>query len=183
MMTRTFDRMRLALCALALASGAAFAAEGSSSLPYTYVDVDLVSVDAGGGSESGIGLDGSYSFNDLWYGVASLSDVDTVTAFGVGAGLRADLSPKLHVFGDLRIISVDAGGGSDTGFQLGGGLRGMAAPALELYGRIDHVDIFNGSDDSLTVGGVYYFDAVGVQASFTSNDSADAIAIGVRFSF
>lgn len=176
-MTRT-----LAILAFALGSTAAFAAP---EIPYDYVDVELLSVDAGAGSESGVSIDGSMSFTDMFYGVAALSDVDTTTSLGVGAGLRGAISPKLHAFGELLIINVDAGGpaGSDTGFQLGGGLRGMVATSLELYGRIDHVDVFNGSDDALTVGGVYYFDRIGVSAAFTSNDSADAVAVGVRFTF
>jgi hypothetical protein len=184
MTNRTFDlinnALRPTLCALALCAGASLAAE---SLPYTYLDVNLISVDSGGGSESGIGVDGSYSFNDTFYGVAQLSDVDSVTTFGAGAGLRTSLTPKMDIFGELQVLSVDFGGGSETGFSLGGGLRGMVTPALELIGRIDHVDFDAGSDQSITFGGVYYFDRVGVGVGFTSNDGADTLTAGVRFSF
>jgi hypothetical protein len=174
--------LRLALCTLALGAGAN-AAAAESTLPYTYVDVDVISVDAGGGSQSGIGLDGSYSFNDMFYGIASYSDVDTTSSLGVGAGLRGALGQNLHIFGELQFVSVDFGAGSDTGFDLGGGLRGMMTSSLELFGRVDHVDIGGGTDDSLTVGGVYYFDKFGVNFGYTSNDGADSIAVGARFTF
>jgi hypothetical protein len=184
MTNRTFDlfttALRPTLCAFALCAGASLAAE---SLPYNYVDVNLISVDSGGGSETGFGVDGSYSFNDMFYGIAQISDVDSTTTFGAGAGLRAALSPKMHIFGELSLLSVDFGAGSETGFALGGGLRGMVTPSLELLGRIDHVDFDAGSDQSLTVGGVYYFDRVGVGIGFTSNDGADTLTAGVRFTF
>jgi hypothetical protein len=167
----------LAFCALAAS------ADPATTLPYTYLDVDLITIDAGGGSQSGIGVDGSYAFNSQFYGVAAISDVDTVTSIGVGAGLHGSLSENLHIFGELSVLSVDTGGGSDTGFALGGGLRGSPAARLELFGRVDHVDIGAGSDESLTVGGVYYFDRVGVNLGFTSNDGADSMALGVRFTF
>lgn len=180
---RRFARaLRFALPMLAFGAVAGFAAP-ATTLPYSYIDVDLVSVDSGGGSESGLSVDGSLALGEMLYGVASISDIDTVTSISAGMGLHGALSPRLHIFGELQLLSVDAGGASDTGFVLSGGLRGEATPQLELYGRVDHVDIFGGTDDSLTIGGVYYFDRVGIGAAFTSNDNADALSIGLRFSF
>jgi len=185
-MTSTLRRLvraaQLALPMLALSAGASLAAP-ATALPYNYIDIDLVSVDSGDGSDSGLSVDGSYAFSDMFYGVASISDIDPVTTLSAGAGLHGALAPRLHIFGELQFLSVDAGAGSDTGYMLSGGLRGEATPQLELYGRVDHIDIFGGTDDSLTIGGVFYLDAVGIQAAFTSNDTADAVSVGVRFSF
>ncbi len=173
---------RLAFSTLALGAGVSLAAP-ATTLPYSFIDVDLVSVDTGGGSETGISVDGSLGFTDMFYGVASISDIDTLTTISVGGGLHGALGPRLHIFGELQFLSMDAGAASDTGYILSGGLRGEATSQLELYGRIDHVDIFGGTDDSLTIGGVYYFDRIGIGASFTSNDTADAVSIGLRFTF
>lgn len=175
---KTMTPLRSTLCALALCSTTAFAA-----LPYSYLDIDFVSVDSGGGSETGLSLDGSLALGEMLYGVASISDIDPTTTMSIGFGLHGELSRNLHIFGELQFLSIDAGPVDDTGYVLSGGLRGAPTPDLELFGRVDHIDIFNGTDDSLTVGGVYYFNSVGLQAAFTSNDNADAVSLGVRFSF
>lgn len=177
---RYLDLIRLPLIALALSAGASLA---DTPLPYDYIDVDFVSVDAGGGNQTGLSLDGSLSLSDMFYGVASISDVDPVTSIAVGLGLHGALGQNLHVIGELQFLSLDAGAASDTGFMLSGGLRGAATPNLELFGRVDRIDIFGGTDNSVTVGGVYYLNSVGLQAAFTSNDNADAVSLGVRFSF
>lgn len=178
-MTR-FHLLRLSLIALALSAGASQAA---TPLPYNYIDVDLVTVDYGGGSETGFGVDGSLTLSDMFYAVASISDVDPVTSMSVGLGLHGALGQRLHAFGALRFLSVDAGAASDTGLILRGGLRGEVTPVFELYGQVDHVDVFGSADDSVTLGGYYYFSRVAIGAAYTSNDSADYTAVGLRFSF
>jgi hypothetical protein len=175
---RPRQSLRSALCAAALCAGTAAAAP--EPIPWTYLDVELISVDAGPGDETGFGVDGSYAFDDLFYGVAGISDVDTTTSLSIGAGLRGELGPKVHAFGELLLITLDAGGIDDTGYEIGIGLRGLAAQKLELFARVDHVDFGTVSDQALTVGAVRYFDRFGISAAFTSNDSADAFAIGIR---
>jgi hypothetical protein len=173
---------KLLMIAALVAAPTAFAAD--DALPYTYIGINSVSVDTGfGGSETGLSVDGSIALDDSVYFVASLGELDSDSTITLGLGFHGEISENFDFIGELNVVSTESGNGPERGFAIGVGLRGAPTEHLELFGRIDHVDIDNFSDQSLTFGALYYFGRVGVGAQFSSSDNADGTAIGVRFTF
>ena len=163
---------------------------------YTYfeggfvnTELDLGPLDVDG---DGIGIKGSYAFNDRFHGFATYAtqdfdfDVDA-NQFEIGGGYNWDLSPNIQAVGTLAFVSAEVESGpvsvDDDGFGVGAGLRGRPAPKVEVEGGVDYVDL-DDSNTSFRIDGRYYFNdiwAAGGGISF--DDDATSWRIGVRAEF
>lgn len=179
-------RKLVALGALAaMAVGAqAVAAEGFS---YTLAEGQFLS----GDGFDGLGVSGSYAFTPDYFAVGSIEswDIDGVSndasLLSLGAGYHRALNQALDVVAtaSLKRIKFD-GFGSETGFGLGVGVRGRLVEMLEVNAGLEYVDIADGSDTTLQVGGRWYFtNAFAAGLDLQDNDGGSTLRFAARYDF
>lgn len=177
-------KLKSLLCAGALLPIAAFA---QSDFNYTYVEVEYLDTDYDNlGDDSGFGLKGSIELTDMIYllGEYQTYDDTDLDLWSIGGGVRWNLQPELDLTADLSWVEADAGPFDDDGFQLGIGLRARVHDAIEVDAGIRHVDLDNGSETFLDLGGRYYLtETVAVGLGLDVSDDTTTWRIGLRGEF
>jgi hypothetical protein len=182
--------IRAAVALIACSPMAALAAGPT----YNYIDVGYLSVNVDDGPTlDGFGATGSFALTESFHVVAGYSEVSdspwTVNSGGVALGWNYSLNDITDFvaragweYGRVKLSGF--GSDDDNGWSVEAGVRSMLSPQFELNGFISHVDIFDGDEQALSVGGVYYFTpSIGVGASVTLSDDATGWDVGIRFTF
>ncbi|MDX1706872.1 outer membrane beta-barrel protein [Pseudidiomarina sp.] len=175
--------------ALAVTSTAALAKNAPS---FDFVSGSYVNVDVDGTHVGGMQFDFSKSLNENWFGTAfarhlSKGELDN-TSFAAGFGYKHNLSESTALYGILALVydDVDAGSlmnDSDTGYGVSAGVRHNFGNSFELDANIQHVDIWEDTEQNYTLSGKYYFTSEwAVKAGYTHVDS-DVSMTFVGFSY
>lgn len=184
------NAIRAAIAVIACSPMAALA----TGPTYNYLDAAYLSVDVDNGPTlDGFGVGGSFALTENFHVVADYSEVSdspwTITSSGVALGWNHSLNNITDFVARAgwengRVKVSGFGSESDNGWSVEAGLRSMLSPQFELNGFISHIDIFDGDEQALSVGGVYYFTpSVGLGAGVTLSDDATGWNVGVRFTF
>lgn len=169
-------------------------AVSAASPSYNYVDVGYVSADLDNGpSLDGYGLEGSFAINENFHVVAGYAEVSkspfTLTTGSVSLGYNYAMTSTTDLVARAgwvngRVKVSGFGSESDNGWGAQAGVRSMLSEQFELNGFVNYVDIFDDSDTSLEVGGVYHFtEVVGLGASVDFADDVTTWFVGLRLSF
>jgi hypothetical protein len=152
---------------------------------YSNVEASYLSIDppGAGGSEDGIGLTGSYEFNENFSAFGGYEDVSDLEHLFVGVGLNWSLSDNLDLTSGLSYEDFDPA----SGFGLGLGLRGRLGESFEVTGGVKYIDLNKGVDGqtTFTIGGRYYFTpnfAAGVDYS-DLDDLGNGWRVALRYDF
>lgn len=168
----------------------------AESFDYTYIEAGYVSTELDVGpldvDGNGLGVRGSYAFNDSWYGFAGIADQEfdfdvDGTQFNAGVGWHNALSDTVDLLAEASWVSVELDSGfasaDEDGFGLGLGVRAHAWENVQLEAGINYVDL-DDSDTSLDVAGRYYLtQAVAVGLGLTFSDDATGWNLGFRAEF
>ena len=192
----TFTR---ALLALAFLSTPALADAPPAEIRYDFLDLGVTfgEVDTAGDDVdfSGFGVAGSWGFHKniamtAAIGVGEidvLGDVDT-TELSVGITPHFALTDRLDLVIPVALewAEFDGRGFSDddTGYSIGVGIRWLINPAWELGAGIQHVDIFDGDDQSVSANVRWHLSrlfSLGLGGNI--GDDASAVLFDARFSF
>jgi hypothetical protein len=184
------NAIRAAIAVIACSPMAALAAGPT----YNYLDASYLSVDVDNGPTlDGFGVGGSFALTENFHVLAKYGEVSkspwTLTSSGVAIGWNHSLNNITDFVARAgwehgRVKLSGFGSESDNGWSVEAGVRSMLTPQFELNGFISHIDIFDGDDQALSVGGVYYFTpAVGLGAGVSFSDDATGWQVGVRFAF
>ncbi len=187
--------MKRTLLALAL-SAAAISAQ-ASDINYNYVQGNYGEIDIDGAKLDGFGIEGSYKFNDNFYGFAGYDKFDkngaSLSESNLGFGYAKSISDKTDWISELSFVrnSVDIGFGnfSDNGYRVATGLRGMVSDKVELNGKVSYTDVGDfGNGFGAGVGAVFHVnDSFGLTAGYdyADRDSTDFNGwnVGARLSF
>jgi hypothetical protein len=161
---------------------------------YNYIDAAYLSVDVDNGPTlDGFGIAGSFALTESFHVVAGYAELSK-SPFTVSDGsLALGWNHSLNDITDFvaragweygRVKLSGFGSDDDNGWSVEVGLRSMLTPQFELNGFISHVDIFDGDDQIVSVGGVYYFTpSIGLGAGVSLSDDATGWNVGVRFAF
>lgn len=168
------------------------------ALPYTYIGVAYTktSIDGYSDDPDGLLIDASVALNDTWFAFGSRealtgkfggNDVD-VNTWRAGLGLHTSVAEHVDLIVSAGMAFLDAdssapGSGNDEGLELRAGIRAGLGEHGELGAGV-FWDDWNDNDALTTVylQGAYYLETrIGFTAGFTSNDDADAFALGIRF--
>ncbi|MGH8250919.1 MAG: outer membrane beta-barrel protein [Steroidobacteraceae bacterium] len=167
----------------------------AEDMSYSYVDLGYVETDIDNlPSADGFGLRGSVGFSENWFVFGEYTDQDLagvdIDQFAVGLGGHYTLTEEMDLVGRVGYVDAEAAVGPFTasvdGFLVSAGLRGQIGDAFELEGRVDHTDLGDdgGDDTSIAIGGRYFFtDQFALGAEYSSSDDANAIFVGLRWSF
>lgn len=179
----------IAAAVAALVLPAAAAAVEPSTLSYTYGQfgyADTTFDFPGDPGADGFALEGSYQFTDMFFGVASYSDLSGDADFStlaIGAGAAIGLAPSTDGYATLSFVDVDFGLGSDDGLALEFGVRHMLNEQVELFGNLQYVDIAE-SETGFEIGGRYWFQKnFGASLSYETFDGDNTILIAGRYNF
>lgn len=192
-------RSKMLPAALLFFSASTFAAEPPAELRYDFVDLGLAfgEVDTIGNDVdfTSFGVAGSWGFHEniALIGSLSVGEIDVpgdaeTTDLSVGINPHFALSDKVDLVVPiaLRWAEVDTGSFSDddTGYSIGVGVRALLKPAWELGGGLQHVDIFDGDDQSL-YGSVRWHlnELFSLALGAEVGDDASAVVFNARFSF
>ncbi|TJY64961.1 hypothetical protein E4T66_01675 [Sinimarinibacterium sp. CAU 1509] len=178
-MKKIFPTLSLISAGLAAMVFAPLAAAHS----YSYVEGGYVSRDTHGVNDDGIrlGVSGSVARNVALIGeYATTGDYDQLSA---GAIYHQPIDRALDVFGGATLEQADNGHDDDTGFGLRAGLRWSFAQHFELSPEIRHTNLFDNSDTSLRLTGLFNFAPNwNAQAALQSGDD-DRFEAGLRYNF
>lgn len=191
-------------CALLLAAAfltptTVFADEPPGELRYDFLDLNLAfgEVDTVGDDVdfSAIGIGGSWGFHDNFALFASLGageidafgDIDT-TELSFGINPHFAINEKIDIVIPVALLWADLDGrgfsDDDTGYSIGIGLRALLSPAWELGVGVQHVDIFDGDEQTISANIRWHLNhlfSLGLGGDF--GDDASAVLFNARFSF
>jgi hypothetical protein len=184
------NAIRAAIAVIACSPMAALAA----SPTYNYLDAAYLSVDVDDGPTlDGFGVDGSFALTERFHVVASYGEISkspwTLSSGSVALGWNHSLNDITDFVARAgweygRVKYSGFGSDDDNGWSVEVGVRSMLTPQFELNGFVSHVDIFDGDDQAVSVGGVFYFTpSIGLGAGVTLSDDATGWNVGVRFAF
>lgn len=187
---------------------AGLAAEG---LSYNYVQAGYVNIDIDDFDEDadGFGVNASGLLSENIFVFASYADVETDTfpsggaqvdveeqTITAGVGYRmplqsgTDLNASVAFVDDELEVSASGLGGSaslsedDTGFGLSLGLRHLFTPQFEGGAGISYVDIYDDSETSFSLSGLFHVTSVlSLGAGYTFGSDADVLTLGGRLNF
>jgi len=188
-----------ALLILPTLAGSALAA-GPDELRYDYIDLGLTfgSVDTAGDDPDFTSFDvgGSWGVHQNFALFAGLSvgEIDTTfgnidtTALSLGINPHFALSDRIDLVIPVAIefADIDAGIASDddTGYSIGIGIRALLSPSWELGVGVQHVDIFDGDDQSIAGSVRWHLSSLfSLSLGATASDDASALVLNGRFSF
>ena len=191
--------LKALLCASIMIPAVGFAAEPPAEIRYDYLDLGVTfgEVDSGGGDVdfSGLGMAGSWGFHDNFALFASLGrgeidtfgDIDT-TELSIGINPHFPLAENLDLVIPVAIewADFDAGAFSDddTGYSIGIGVRWLINPAWEFGAGFQHVEIFDGDDQTVGANIRWHLNhlfSLGLGGNF--GDDTTAVLFDARFSF
>ncbi|SDB18975.1 hypothetical protein SAMN02927930_00746 [Pseudidiomarina indica] len=176
---------------MGLTSTAVLAAESQPSFDYmsaSYLNADVSDIHVGGAK-----IDYSQSFNDKIFGYAQASfltkgDLDNIQAV-VGFGYKHAIAPATALYGVIGVahdrIELGSLSDSDTGYTALAGVRHAFNNKFELDAHIQHLDVWDESDQSYVVGGKYYLNpSWALQANYSYIDSdTSMLSFGVSYNF
>jgi long-subunit fatty acid transport protein len=183
--------MKSTLLAIAL-STAALSAQ-AADLDYNTVQATYKSVDFDGTNLDGFGVNGSFKFNDSFYGIVGYDKVSKNSAdlseTAVGFGFRHAINDKTDWVNELSYVRNDIEGFSDNGYRIATGVRSMVSDKVELSGKVNYTDVADiGKGFGVNLGGVYHVnDSFGITVGYDYSDrdgfDYDSWNVGARFSF
>ncbi|MFK7889043.1 MAG: outer membrane protein [Gammaproteobacteria bacterium] len=156
-------------------------------LRYLDTEIDDINVDGDGLVFAGsYNVQGNWLIVGSFTALDFDGNVDGST-LTVGGGYVWPVDPRFDLFATASIVrsKVEAGDfdDSETGFALVGGIRSKFTDQLEGRAELTYVDI-NDSDVSILLGGDYYFTpqfAAGITLNLSGDD--DTLTIGGRWFF
>jgi hypothetical protein len=184
------NAIRAAVALIACSPMAAIAAGPT----YNYLDARYLSVDVDNGPTlDGFGVGGSFALTESFHVVGEYSDVSdgplTLERGRVAFGWNHSLNDITDFvaragweYGRVKLSGF--GSESDNGWSVEAGVRSMLSSQFELNGFISHVDLFDGDEQFLNVGGMYYVTpSIGLGAGVSLSDDSTGWDVGVRFAF
>lgn len=176
---------------IGLASTASMAAETSPS--FDFVTGSYINLDADGTHIGGAQIDYSQSFGENFFGYGfgrylSKGDIDN-TSLAVGLGYKHHIGSSTAVYGVLGFayddVSWGSMGESDTGYIVSAGVRHVIGKAFEIDVNVQHVDLWDDTEQNYTVSGKYYINPVwAVQAGYTYVDGDNSLmSLGLSYNF
>lgn len=178
-MMKTFKNRSLIPLGLAVLMSSPLAMAHS----YSYVEGGYVSRDSRGVDDDGLrlGISGAVAPQVALIGeYAGTGDYSQLSA---GAIFHTPIDRSLDAFGGATLEQADNGHDDDTGFGLRAGLRWSFAQHFELSPEIRHTSLFDHSDTSLRLAGLFNFaPKLHAQAALQSGDD-DRFEAGLRYDF
>lgn len=182
--------------ALVLALSTIAISAQASELDYNYAQASYVGADIDGTSLDGFGLNGSFKFNDDFYGIAGYQQTSKgsveLSEFDFGLGFRKNIHEGTDWVSELSWIrnTFDYGpySTSNNGYRIATGVRSMVSEQFELNGKINYTNVSNfGNGFGVGVGGVYHFNdtfGVGIGFDYADRDTnLNSWNIGARLNF
>lgn len=183
---------------LAVALSAAFGLTSTATLAnnapsFDYVSGAYVNLDADGTHIGGGQLEYSQSFSDIWFGYSfarhfTKGELDN-TSLGLGIGYKYGISDATALYGIAGLVYDEVTWGSlsesETGYAINAGVRHALTDLFEIDAHIQHVDIWEDTEQNYTLSGKYFFNpAWAIQAGYTHVDSDDSVTfIGLSYEF
>jgi hypothetical protein len=178
-MIKTFPKLSLIPVGLAMMVCSPLVAAHS----YSYVEGGYISRDTEGVDDDGIrlGISGAVAPQFALIGeYANTGDYDQLSA---GALFHTPVDRSLDVFGGATLEQADNGHDDDTGFGLRAGVRWSFARHFELSPEIRHTNLFDNSDTSMRLAGLFNFaPKLHAQAALQAGDD-DRFEAGLRYDF
>lgn len=178
---------------LALMLSAAAVSAQASDLDYNFVQGSYKTVDLEGADLDGFGVNGSFKFNDSFYGIVGYDKVNDsgvdLSETAVGLGFRHAISDKTDWVSELSYVRNDLEGFADNGYRIATGVRGMVSDKVELNGKVNYTDVSDfGKGFGVSVGSVFHVnDSFGITLGYDFSDrddfDYDGWNLGARFSF
>lgn len=176
--------------AFGLTSTAALADAAPS---FDYLSADYVNLDANGTHVGGAQLEYSKSFSDNWFGYSfgryfSKGELDN-TSLGLGIGYKYNVSNATALYGIAGLAYDEVSWGnlseSETGYVVNAGVRSALTDLFELDAYVQHVDIWDETEQNYTLQGKYFVSPQwALQAGYTHVDSDNSITfVGFSFEF
>ncbi len=171
------------------------AAEPPAELRYDFIEIGATFGEVDDTDFSGIGVAGSWGFhpNIALFGslgtgeIDGFGDIDTKElTFGINPHFALTESIDLVIPIALEYADFDTafGGDDDTGYSIGVGARFLPTPAWEFGIGIQHIDIFDSTDQNVIGSARWHINqlfSVGLGGSF--GDDVSSALLDVRFSF
>lgn len=191
--------MKRSLIALALATILPISAQ-AGELNYNYVQASYLDSDFVGESFDGYGVEGSFAFNENFYGSVSYRNVDN-GEFDIGfdetalnLGWRRAMNDKADFIAEVGYVNVGVDVGSDSesadGYRVAAGFRGNFNPKFEGNIKVYYTNINDLGDGEFggRVGGVFNINKTwGIVGSYDTTklggETIDTWGLGVRASF
>jgi hypothetical protein len=185
--------MNKRIIAAAVAAAMTPAIAMADDINYSYAEINYVDIDVdagafGSASESGFGLEGSYSINDMFHVGFDYSSVDGLDQTSFGFGYHREMGSAANFYADLAWEQIDVDGfGDDDGYSIELGLRGMVGANFELQGYVGQIDV-GGSETFFGVAGRYFFnDNMAIGLGYENMDSfgidVTTLELGFRYNF
>lgn len=188
-----------ALLASMLVSIPALAAPPTGELSYDFIGLGLAlgEIDTAGDDVdfTNFTVNGSWAFHSNFALIGSIGageidtagDVDT-TEISLGINPHFPITEQVHIVIPVALLWADYDGrgfsDDDTGYTVGLGVRALPSPAWEFSGGIQHVDIFDSSDQSFYANARWHLnDLFSLSAGGEFGDDVSAFVLGARFSF
>ncbi|HEY0974175.1 MAG TPA: hypothetical protein VGE57_06750 [Solimonas sp.] len=150
---------------------------------YTYIEGGYLNRDYGPQDDSGFRIAGSGSIADNFALIGEYSDVGDLDQVTAGVLFHTPLNNAIDLNLGATFEHVDAGVADDSGYGLRAGLRWQPMPKLEMNPEIRYVDVFDSSDTSLRLAGLYAISPeVDIQAALQGGDD-DRVEVGLRYNF
>jgi hypothetical protein len=168
----------------------------AADFSYSHFDIGLASIeiDDEGDSYNGhaVGLDLSVELGEVFYATAGLATADVEETNqdtkSLGLGVHAPLSESVDVYAEAAYVRVDVSFGDwnfdDTGSAYTLGLRSKVTDRLELGGGVNHLDVFDGTDNSYFVN-VFFAakETVHVGGEISKGEDSIGYGIALRINF
>lgn len=190
---------RTLLLASLLAPGAAFAT-GPDHLSYDNLDVFVTSGEVDDDLDfTGFSVEGSWGFhqNFALFTRLGTSEIDLPSSFPAdieSTEISVGINPHIALGENLDLVfpvgleyaDVDAGivSDDDVGYSIGVGVRALLSPSWELAGGVQHMEIFDGDQQTIN-GSVRWHinDLFSLALGASAGDDVTAFSLGGRFSF
>jgi hypothetical protein len=199
---RTQKKMKRSLIALALSAVLPLSAQ-AGEIGYSYIEGGYNRADFSDGNADGYFLDGSFAFNENFYGAASYRKITnddlgfdvSIDETTINLGYRQAMSDKADFIAEVGYVNLgfDADGlGSDSsdGYRVAAGFRGMLAPKFEgnIKAYYTKVSDLGDGEFGARVGGVFHINQTwGIVASYDHtklfDEGINTWGLGVRASF
>lgn len=190
--------MKYSLIALALAAALPLSAQ-ANDLSYSFIEGGYARSSVSSADASGFFVDGSFKFNDDFYGALSYRKVSdngvSLDEKLATLGYRHPMTATSDFIAELSYLNIGADAGSfgssdSNGYRVGAGFRGMLAPRFEgnIKGYYSKIKDFGGGKFGANVGGVFYINQTwGITGSYDHakllGENINTWSVGVRASF
>ena len=164
---------------------------------FNFVDLGYIKADVSPVNADGIGIGASFEIDDTLFWEVGYADISTdgnnffnsadIETYNIGIGARTALNAKTSLYGVASLVRGEGSSGSsnasDTGYGLEAGVRGYVSESIELEGGVTFVDIFDDSDTTAHVEGIFHINESFALTAGSTLESDNIYSIGARFHF